>query len=69
MLGGRDHGCLIAGRIVAREKINLMMGTRRDFIFSTKTSKMEVRSLEEECWSGGLRDGDLLAVALAYETR
>ena len=45
MLCGRDHGCLAAGRIVAREEINRMIGSRRDFIFSTKISKMEVRSL------------------------
>jgi hypothetical protein len=68
MLCGKGHGCLAAGRIVAREEMNLMMGSRRDFIFSTNMFRMEVRSLAVGgggMWVGGLREGRLLAAALA----
>ena len=63
MLCGRDHGCLAAGRIVAKEEMNQMIGSMRDFIFLTKISKMEVRSLAvggRGMWMGRLRDGCLL---------
>ena len=67
MLWGRDHGCVAAGRIVAREEIYRMMGSRMNFIFWKKISKIEVRSLAVGgggMWVGDLRDGRQLAVAL-----